>query len=99
MNPVPVMQLVEIIRGLRTSQETCVYTQALAVEMDAAALFAVGARAGVPVACLLALTDTFDHSGARAWSSPAAPSTITRSGVRSPRRTRSSSSPRRLNPR
>jgi uridine phosphorylase len=38
---------------------------ALAVEMEAAALFAVGARAKVPVACVLAVTDTFDDSGAR----------------------------------
>jgi DeoD family purine-nucleoside phosphorylase len=38
---------------------------ALAIEMEAAALFAVGARAGVPVGCLLAASDTFDASGAR----------------------------------
>jgi len=38
---------------------------ALAVEMEAAALFAVGAAAGVPVACVLAVTDTFDADGAR----------------------------------
>ena len=40
-------------------------TEALAVEMEAATLFAVGARANVPVACLLAVTDTFDDGGAR----------------------------------
>jgi uridine phosphorylase len=39
--------------------------EALAVEMEAAALFAVGSSAGVPVACLLAVSDTFDPSGAR----------------------------------
>jgi len=39
--------------------------QALAVEMEAAALFAVGAAAEVPVACVLAVSDTFDQSGAR----------------------------------
>jgi uridine phosphorylase len=39
--------------------------EALAVEMQAAALFAVGSLAGVPVACVLAVTDTFDPSGAR----------------------------------
>ena len=39
--------------------------EALAVEMEAAALFAVGAAAGVPVACVLAVSDTFDSSGAR----------------------------------
>jgi nucleoside phosphorylase len=30
---------------------------AIAVEMEAAALFAVGARAGIPVACVLAVSD------------------------------------------
>jgi DeoD family purine-nucleoside phosphorylase len=38
---------------------------ALAVEMEAAALFAVGAAAEVPVACLLAVSDTFDAGGVR----------------------------------
>jgi uridine phosphorylase len=38
---------------------------ALAVEMEAAALFALGANAGVQVACLLAVSDTFDAAGAR----------------------------------
>jgi uridine phosphorylase len=38
---------------------------ALAIEMEAATLFALGARAGVPVACLLTVTDTFDERGAR----------------------------------
>src|SRR6185312_2852730 len=38
---------------------------ALAVEMEAATLFALGAAAGVPVACVLAVTDTFDAGGAR----------------------------------
>jgi uridine phosphorylase len=38
---------------------------ALAVEMEAAALFAVGAGAAVPVACVLAVSDTFEPSGAR----------------------------------
>jgi 3-hydroxybutyryl-CoA dehydrogenase len=33
MNPVPVMQLVEIIRGIATSQETYDFTEKLAVEM------------------------------------------------------------------
>jgi purine-nucleoside phosphorylase len=39
--------------------------EALAVEMEAAALFAVGSGADVPVACVLAVSDTFDPSGAR----------------------------------
>jgi DeoD family purine-nucleoside phosphorylase len=38
---------------------------ALAVEMEAATLFALGAAERVPVACLLAVTDTFDSDGAR----------------------------------
>ena len=38
---------------------------ALAVEMEAAALFAVGTRAQVPVACVLTVSDTFDPGGAR----------------------------------
>jgi uridine phosphorylase len=38
---------------------------ALAVEMEAAALFAVGSTARVPVACVLAVSDTFDASGQR----------------------------------
>jgi DeoD family purine-nucleoside phosphorylase len=39
--------------------------EALAIEMEAAALFAVGAGAGVPVACVLAVSDTFDGRGRR----------------------------------
>jgi len=38
---------------------------ALAVEMEAATLFALGARAEVAVACMLAVSDTFDARGAR----------------------------------
>lgn len=38
---------------------------ALAVEMEAAALFAVGAREGVAAGCVLVVTDTFDERGAR----------------------------------
>ncbi len=38
---------------------------ALAVEMEAAALFALGARSEVPVACTLTVSDTFDARGAR----------------------------------
>jgi DeoD family purine-nucleoside phosphorylase len=38
---------------------------AIAVEMEASALFAVGAGAGIQVACVLAVTDTFDAHGAR----------------------------------
>jgi DeoD family purine-nucleoside phosphorylase len=35
---------------------------ALAIEMEAAALFAVGAASSVPVACVLAVTDTFERN-------------------------------------
>jgi DeoD family purine-nucleoside phosphorylase len=38
---------------------------ALAVEMEAAALFAVGAAAGVATGCVLSVSDTFDVHGAR----------------------------------
>jgi DeoD family purine-nucleoside phosphorylase len=38
---------------------------ALAIEMEAATLFAVGAAAGIPVACVLAVSDTFDVDGTR----------------------------------
>jgi purine-nucleoside phosphorylase len=40
-------------------------TGALAVEMEAAALFSVGARAGAAVACVLAVSDVFSANGAR----------------------------------
>jgi uridine phosphorylase len=39
--------------------------QAMAVEMEAATLFALGAARAVPVACLLAVSDTFDAAGSR----------------------------------
>jgi uridine phosphorylase len=38
---------------------------AIAVEMEASALFAVGERAGIEVACLLTVSDTFDADGHR----------------------------------
>jgi len=38
---------------------------ALAVEMEAATLFALGAAKGVPVACALVVSDTFDAAGTR----------------------------------
>jgi DeoD family purine-nucleoside phosphorylase len=41
------------------------HDDALAVEMEAAALFALGAAERVPVACLLTVTDTFAPDGAR----------------------------------
>jgi uridine phosphorylase len=45
--------------------ERIVHPGAIAVEMEAAALFAAGAAAHVPVACVLAVSDTFDARGAR----------------------------------
>ncbi len=39
---------------------------ALAVEMEAATLLAVGARARIPVGCVLCVSDTFDANGKRA---------------------------------
>jgi DeoD family purine-nucleoside phosphorylase len=40
-------------------------TGAIAVEMEASSLFAVGAAAGIQVGCLLIVTDTFDEVGTR----------------------------------
>jgi uridine phosphorylase len=40
-------------------------SDALVIEMEAATLFAVGARAEIPVGCVLAVSDTFDAHGAR----------------------------------
>ncbi|HEV3035636.1 MAG TPA: hypothetical protein VGX72_12695 [Solirubrobacteraceae bacterium] len=45
--------------------ERTAHQDAIAVEMEAAALFATGAAASVPVACMLAVSDTFDAHGAR----------------------------------
>ncbi len=41
------------------------YGEALAVEMEAATLFALGAAAGLQVGCLLTVTDVFDAAGRR----------------------------------
>jgi uridine phosphorylase len=38
---------------------------ALAIEMESATLFAVGTRAGIAVACVLAVSDTFSPAGER----------------------------------
>jgi DeoD family purine-nucleoside phosphorylase len=38
---------------------------AIAVEMEASTLFAVGALTGIPVACVLTISDTFDADGGR----------------------------------
>jgi uridine phosphorylase len=39
--------------------------EALAIEMEAATLFAVGAAAAVPVACVLTVSDIFEEDGTR----------------------------------
>jgi uridine phosphorylase len=39
--------------------------QALAVEMEAAALFALGRAEGIPVGCVLVVSDVFDQDGRR----------------------------------
>ncbi len=62
---------------------------ALAVEMEAAALFAVGAEAGVPVACILAVSDTFDRAGARRRIADEELRTAAESDGRAPRSPRS----------
>ena len=41
----------------RTREQTWRAAGAVAVEMEAATLFAVGARAGIPVACMLVVSD------------------------------------------
>jgi DeoD family purine-nucleoside phosphorylase len=43
---------------------------AVAVEMEAAALFAVGERLGVPVACVLAVSDVLEETGRRHIAEP-----------------------------
>jgi uridine phosphorylase len=47
-----------------------VHGDALAIEMEAATLLAIGAAARVPVACVLAVTDTFADDGARTRIEP-----------------------------
>jgi len=49
----------------RTRARAWVQDGAVAVEMEAAALVRVGEGRGVPVGCLLAVSDVFDASGAR----------------------------------
>jgi DeoD family purine-nucleoside phosphorylase len=46
------------------------HADALAVEMEAASLFALGAAEALPVACVLAVTDTFDAGGVRTRITP-----------------------------
>jgi DeoD family purine-nucleoside phosphorylase len=47
------------------TKETRTSYDAVAIEMEAAALFTVGAAAGIPVACMLAVSDTFNEHGGR----------------------------------
>jgi DeoD family purine-nucleoside phosphorylase len=51
--------------GDRGATKAAAAAGALAVEMEAATLFAVGAGAGIEVACVLAVSDTFGPGGAR----------------------------------
>jgi DeoD family purine-nucleoside phosphorylase len=60
--PVGTVVSVDLFYG---GDERTAHADALAVEMEAAALFAGGAAAGVPVACVLAVSDTFDARAAR----------------------------------
>jgi DeoD family purine-nucleoside phosphorylase len=53
---------VDLFYDTRQQRETY---DALAIEMEAATLFAVGAGAQVPVACILTVSDTFAPNGAR----------------------------------
>ena len=56
---------VDVFYETANSRRRAPANAALALEMEAAALFAVGAAAHVPVACLLAVSDTFDAGGSR----------------------------------
>jgi uridine phosphorylase len=47
------------------SQHTWSAAGALAVEMEASSLFAIGTTAGIQVGCVLIVTDTFDPDGTR----------------------------------
>ncbi|MEA2209553.1 MAG: purine-nucleoside phosphorylase [Solirubrobacteraceae bacterium] len=49
----------------RDGSRAAAHADALAVEMEAATLFTLGATAGIPIGCLLAVTDTFAPDGAR----------------------------------
>jgi uridine phosphorylase len=53
---------VDVFYGERGGGES---HDALAVEMEAATLFTVGARSGVAVGCVLVVSDTFDADGER----------------------------------
>ncbi len=52
-------------RGPGEGSRADAHADALAVEMEAAALFAIGAAADLAVACVLAVTDTFAAGGER----------------------------------
>lgn len=51
--------------GVTARGDSAAELGALAIEMEAAALFAIAARSEVRVACVLAVSDTFDAHGAR----------------------------------
>jgi DeoD family purine-nucleoside phosphorylase len=56
---------VDLFYERRGTPRADAHEDALAVEMEAAALFALGVAAGVPVACVLTVSDTFGADGAR----------------------------------
>jgi purine-nucleoside phosphorylase len=56
---------VDLFYETAASPRAKAHGDALAVEMEAATLFALGAVEAVPVACLLAVSDTFGASGER----------------------------------
>jgi DeoD family purine-nucleoside phosphorylase len=56
---------VDLFYETETSPRADVHGDALAVEMEAATLFALGAAKRVAVACVLAVSDTFATDGAR----------------------------------
>jgi uridine phosphorylase len=62
-DPAPASAGSSVHDGAREDPRTDV--DALAIEMESATLLAIGSRMRIPVACVLAVTDTFDATGAR----------------------------------
>jgi DeoD family purine-nucleoside phosphorylase len=56
---------VDLFYETETSPRADAHSDALAVEMEAATVFALGAAKHVPVACVLAVSDTFSTDGVR----------------------------------
>jgi uridine phosphorylase len=51
--------------GAAATLSQALSSQALAVEMEAATIFTIGAQAGIGVGCVLAVSDTFAPDGSR----------------------------------